>query len=392
MLKTASSNVGRLARVFKHSQPALLFSNRFHLSAADSTNLSGYSDSPWLAQRRHLSSGAKIDFTQWNLMPRACFSSESAAEAKVETTETVKELYDKILKSVNVQRTAPPNAWLWSLLENCANADDIKLLFDVLQNLRKFRLSNLRIHENFNENLCREVTKACVRVGAIDFGKKALWKHNVYGLTPSVGSAHHLLMYAKQNSDANLMVEVMKLLKKNDVQLQAGTADLVFSICYNTDKWDLISKYSKRFIREGVKLRETSFDAWMEFSAQRGDTESLWYIEKLRSDTGRRHNLSTGFSCAKAFLLARKPEDAAFTIYGVRQMLSEEKKPGILIELQRLVSDWTVKVIKCRKEEDRKALAAALQADIPAMINELVELGLEVNVNTEDLLTKDLLC
>lgn len=33
------------------------------------------------------------------------------------------------------------------------------------------RLSNLRISSNFNCNLCREVTKACVRVGAIDFGK-----------------------------------------------------------------------------------------------------------------------------------------------------------------------------------------------------------------------------
>lgn len=52
--------------------------------------------------------------------------------------DTVKELYDKILKSVNEQRTAPPNAWLWSLIENCANVEDIKLLFDVLENLRRF--------------------------------------------------------------------------------------------------------------------------------------------------------------------------------------------------------------------------------------------------------------
>lgn len=35
-------------------------------------------------------------------------------------------------------------------------------------------------------------------------------------------------MHAKENNDANLMVEVMKLLKRNDVQLQAGTADIVF--------------------------------------------------------------------------------------------------------------------------------------------------------------------
>lgn len=39
-----------------------------------------------------------------------------------------------------------------------------------------------------------------------------------------------------------------------------------------------------------------------------------------------------------------------------------------------------------------QALAAALQADIPAMVNGLVELGLDVNVSTEDLLAKDLLC
>jgi len=34
----------------------------------------------------------------------------------------------------------------------------------------KQRLSNLRIHDNFNCNLCREVTKACVLAGALDFG------------------------------------------------------------------------------------------------------------------------------------------------------------------------------------------------------------------------------
>lgn len=30
-----------------------------------------------------------------------------------------------------------------------------------------------------------------------------------------------------------------------------------------------------------------------------GDTESLWKIEKLRSDSMKRHTLATGFSCAK---------------------------------------------------------------------------------------------
>lgn len=30
-----------------------------------------------------------------------------------------------------------------------------------------------------------------------------------------------------------------------------------------------------------------------------GDTESLWKIEKLRSDSMKKHTLATGFSCAK---------------------------------------------------------------------------------------------
>ncbi|XVE65667.1 hypothetical protein DITRI_Ditri08aG0018400 [Diplodiscus trichospermus] len=58
--------------------------------------------------------------------------------------------------------------------------------------------------------------------------KKALWQHNVYGLTPSIASAHHLLFYAKVHNDAKLIVEVMQLLKKNDLPLQAGNADIIF--------------------------------------------------------------------------------------------------------------------------------------------------------------------
>ncbi|KAL9274603.1 hypothetical protein AKJ16_DCAP26965, partial [Drosera capensis] len=108
-------------------------------------------------------------------------------------SEVVKELHGKVLDSVKVKRSAPPNAWLWSMIDKCQNKDDIRFLFDALQHLRVFRLSNLRIHENFNCHLCQEVAKACARVGTIDLGKKALWKHNIYGLSPSVASANHLL-------------------------------------------------------------------------------------------------------------------------------------------------------------------------------------------------------
>ncbi|KAA8527486.1 hypothetical protein F0562_034799 [Nyssa sinensis] len=321
------------------------------------------------------------------MMQRASYSS-GLSTIEGNPTDAVKELFDKMLKSVAEQRTMPPNAWLWSLIESCNNHDDIKLLFDILQHLRRFRLSNLHIHANFNCNLCREITKACARVGAIDFGKKALWKHNVYGLTPSVGPAHHLLLYAKQHNDAKLMVEIMKLLKRNDLPLQPGTADIIFSICYKTDNWELISKYSKRFVKAGVKLRQTSFDIWMEFAAKIGEIDSLWKIEKLRSDSMKQHTLATGFSCAKGFLLERKPENAAAIIQALNQTLSDAKRASVMVELQKLVSEWPLEVIKRQKEEGRKAMAVALQNDIPAMVNGLLNSGLEVNVNMEDLIMK----
>ncbi|XP_010488160.1 PREDICTED: uncharacterized protein LOC104766043 [Camelina sativa] len=313
---------------------------------------------------------------------RANFSSE--AKHVENPTEAVKELHGKILDSVNVKRSMPPNAWLWSLIENCRNEDDVSFLFDVLQNLRRFRLSNLRIHENFNCNLCRQVAKTCVSVGAINHGKRALWKHNVHGLTPSVASAHHLLSYALEHKDAKLMDEVMKLLKTSNLPLQPGTADLVLRICHDTDNWDLLAKYSKKFCKAGVKLRKTTFDVWMEFAARRGDTESLWNVDKLRSETYTQHTLSGAFSCAKGFLLEHKPKEAAAVIQIICQAYPDEKKSSLEAEFKKLVNEWPVDVIKHQNEEDKKAVVASLKSDIPAMVNALVTSGLRVNVNLDE--------
>ncbi|KAJ6725427.1 ADENYLYL CYCLASE [Salix purpurea] len=330
---------------------------------------------------------ATVRDVMYSRTSKGSFCSASGGESTA--TEAVKKIYDDIIDSVNVRRTMAPNAWLWSLIENCKTREDIKLLFDALQNLRIFRLSNLRIHDNFNCNLCREVTKACARVGAVDFGKKALWKHNMYGLTPSIASANHLLSYAKHHNDVELMVDVMKLLEKNHIPLQPSTADLVSSICYYSDNWELISKYSKKFLKAGVKLRRFAFDLWMDFAAKRGDTESLWKTEKLRSGLMKQHTLVSAFSCAKGLILEGKPLDAAAIIQLLDQTLPDTKKSGMVVELQKLVNEWPLSVVKHQKEENRKALAAVLKSCIPAMVNGLPNMGVEVNVNLEDLAIKE---
>ncbi|CAG7897671.1 unnamed protein product [Brassica rapa] len=105
------------------------------------------------------------------------------------------------------------------------------------------------------------------------------------------------------------MEEVMTLLKTNDLPLQPGTADLVFRICHNTDKWDLQGKYSKRFSKAGVKLRKTTFDVWMDFAANRGTFD-----------------FSTEELPLEGFLLESKPEEAAAVIQLICQTYGDDKK------------------------------------------------------------------
>ncbi|XP_055824794.1 uncharacterized protein LOC129893307 [Solanum dulcamara] len=219
-----------------------------------------------------------------SMLFRASFSTE-AGIVESGATESVKELYDKMLKSVVDQRSAPPNAWLWSLIQSCVNHEDANLLFDILQRLRIFRLSNLRIHENFNCALCQEITKACVRVGVIDLG----------------------------------------------------------------------------------------------------DVDALWKIEKIRSETMKERTLGSGLSCAKGFLVDHKPEDAAAIIHLLNQTVPDSRRQKFMVELQKLVADWPLEVIKRQKDERRKELAATLEHDIRTMLSALSNMGLKLNVNVEDL-------
>ncbi|KAK1256791.1 hypothetical protein QJS04_geneDACA020122 [Acorus gramineus] len=312
------------------------------------------------------------------------FSSEATTcQDDGSPSEAVKELHQKMLKSVEAE-TMPPNAWMWSLLDSCANREDIKLLFDILQHLRRFRLSNLRIHSNFNPHLCLKVSEACACVGALDYGTKTLCKHNVYGLTPSIGSAHKLLLYAKEHNKAKLMVKIMKLLERNSLQVQSGTADIVFSICYNTNNWSLISKYSKKFIGAGVKLQRTSFDIWMECAAKIGDAQTVLKIEKLRSESIKFPSISSSFSIAKAYLLENKPENAAASIHICYQNLTEPKMSRFKDEFQNFMK-WLPEVIKQQKEEDRKVLANSLVNDTAKMVSALMGKGLERAVDIEKL-------
>ncbi|KAI0510400.1 hypothetical protein KFK09_011001 [Dendrobium nobile] len=318
-----------------------------------------------------------------SLLVHVHFSTEANKEDAA-LPESAQELYAKLLKSVEA-KTMPPNALLWSLIEKCSNKEDIKLLFQILQRLRVFRLSNLRIHANFNFHLCLKVTEACVRSDALEYGMKALWKHNVYGLTPTISSAHRLLLHAKENNDVKLMEKIMDVLKKNLLPLQPGTADIVFSICYNTNNWKLLSKYAKRFLKAGVKLHRSAYDNLMEFAAKMGDAKSILKTEQHRSKHLKWHTFGTGFACAKAYLIERKPENAAAVISLLYQELPDAKKPFVAVEVQKLVSEWPSELLKRKKGEEKEALLESLRSDIPVMISSLLNIGIDATVNLDEI-------
>ncbi|CAN6469376.1 unnamed protein product [Victoria cruziana] len=313
---------------------------------------------------------------------KASFSTEANADTTA-PTEAVQELYDKMLKSVEA-RTMPPNAWLRTMFASCVNREDVKLLFEILQKLRIFRLSNLRIHDNFNSQYCMQIAEACARAGALDLGQKVLWRHNVYGITPTIGSAHYLLLHAKEHNDAEAMVKILQVMKRNSLQFQPTTADIVFSICYNVGNWDLICKYAKKFIKSGIKLHQAAYDIWMDFAAKTGKLESIWEIEELRSKSGKQHTVPTAFACVKGYLLQHHPENAAATIHLLSQNLPDAKKPLIQVELQKLVTEWISSVKKQQNKEEMKEFLSRLKSDVSAMVGHLPSMGLEVEVNMEN--------
>lgn len=317
-------------------------------------------------------------------MVRACFSTEAGKESN-SGSEAVGSLCQEILESIEKVKTMPPNAKLWSLVDSCSTHDHIELLFQVLQKLRIFRLYKLRIQANFNDHLCMRVTEACARSNAPEYGLKALWKHNVYGLTPTIGSAHYLLLHAKKKSDVILLEKIMDVIEKNNLPLQPGTADIVFSICYKAKKWSLITKYSTKFVEAGVKLHRGAYDTWMEFAAKRGDAKSIWKIEALRSKSVKKQTLASGLSCAKGYLIERDPQSAAAAINRLYQDLPDQKKPLIADELQKLVVNWTKQVLRRRKKEDREALIDALKCDIPAMAASLSNMGINARLNMQEM-------
>lgn len=299
-------------------------------------------------------------------------------------TEAVKELYQKIVKSLE-SKTFPPNTWRDALLGKCKNAEDVKLAFEILEKLRIFKMACLWQPGNWPQQITSAVASASVRGNAPDIGLRTLWRHNYYGLTPSIAAAHSLLLYAKEKKNITLMRKILQTMEKNLLKPQPKTADIVLSICYDNQQWKLISIYAKQFLKDGLKLHRDAYDIWISTAAKLGNTLEVWKIQELRSLSGYKHTIPSAFSCAKAHLLKWQPKEAAEVIFQLSQdNQSELKKKDVSKELDLLVDKWPATVIFLRRRDRRKAISTELKQCISLMFNCLSNMGFNVPFNAEE--------
>lgn len=303
---------------------------------------------------------------------------------KEEPTEAVQELYLKIIDSVKAG-AMPPKTWRDSLLKNCKNKEDLELAFEVLEKLRKFKTSKLWQSSNWSQQITLAVVSACIRANSPHLGLRTLQRHNVYGLTPCLGAAHSLLLYTKEQKNVSFVKEVLETMEKNFIKPEPTTADIIVSICNDTEHWSLMSNISKKFIKNGVKLHPRAYDIWISSEAKLGNTLKVWKIQELRLLFGLPHTIPSAFSCAKAYLLKCQPQEAAELILELNQEdLSDSKKKWVYEELQYLVDEWPAEVISRRDKSRRKALATELKDCISMMFNYLLTKGINLSLDVEE--------
>lgn len=303
---------------------------------------------------------------------------------KEEPTEAVQELYLKIIDSVKAG-AMPPKTWRDSLLKNCKNKEDLELAFEVLEKLRKFKTSKLWQSSNWSQQITLAVVSACIRANSPHLGLRTLQRHNVYGLTPCLGAAHSLLLYTKEQKNVSFVKEVLETMEKNFIKPEPTTADIIVSICNDTEHWSLMSNIAKKFIKNGVKLHPRAYDIWISSEANLGNTLKVWKIQELRLLFGLPHTIPSAFSCAKAYLLKCQPQEAAELILELNQEdLSDSKKKWVYEELQYLVDEWPAEVISRRDKSRRKALATELKDCISMMFNYLLTKGINLSLDVEE--------
>lgn len=239
----------------------------------------------------------------------ATFSTRAVdQEIKLEDcSPELKDLHEKFTIEVQGKRTVPLSL-LRKILEQCNSSEDVALAFRVLQDYRTYRSSKARVKQNFNENISALAVSASLRNKSYGLGLKALWKHNIYGLSPTLENAHMFLSHAKLEKDADLMMKTFRTMLKNSLTPTTQTADIVIRICKEKGDLNLMFNLAHEFLENGVRLSSPVFDILISTAANFGSVEKIFKAQKWRDEAGLDHTVASVFAVAKAHLLQGEPE------------------------------------------------------------------------------------
>eukprot|EP00249_Psilotum_nudum_P011034 c22928_g1_i1 orf=121-1236(+) len=293
----------------------------------------------------------------------------------MECSSEVQVLYNK-LTDVIAKRSIPPNSLLHTLLQSCVIPQDVELAYEALRHYRVVRSSKAHINKNFSEKISQLVVSASLRAGAYDLGLKTLWKHNKYGITPSLESAHILLSHAKEHNDLDFARRILTTMAKNSLFPSRVTANIVFRMCKENGDLPLLFKLAKEFFRNHVQLSPALYDICISCAANSGNVSEVWKIQQLRKETGLCHTTASAFSCAKALVLQKKYEKAAQLISFHCQDMKKRHK-----YLAMMISKWPLELLSKQEEGEKEEYLASLKHKLVAFIDALRAEGIDVSID-----------
>lgn len=222
----------------------------------------------------------------------------------------LKILWERFTSEVQGKRTVPL-VLVRNILEQSHSSEDVNLAFQTLHDYRVYRSSKARVKQSFNQNISSLAVSASLRSKSYGLGLKALWKHNIFGLSPTIENAHMFLSHARREKDMDLMKKTLRTMVKNLVLPTTQTADIVIRTC--KDSGDLKSMFGlmNEFLQNGVVLNSAVFDILIATAANFGSLEKVFEAQKFREDAGLDHTMASAFAIAKAHILQGEPQTGA---------------------------------------------------------------------------------
>lgn len=256
----------------------------------------------------------------------------------------LKELHDRFTTEVQGKRTVPLKL-LRNILEQCNSTEDVDLAFRIMKDYRVYRSSKARVKQNFNQNISTLAISASLRSRSYGLGLKALWKHNVFGLSPTIENAHMFLSHARKEKDMDLMKKTLRTMLKNLVMPTAQTAEIVIRICKDSGDLNLMFNWADEFLQNGVMLSSPVFDILIATAANFGFVEKVFEAQKWREEAGLDHTMASAFAIAKAHILQGEPQ------IGV-DLIAKYSKDKVKVQkyLTMLVRAWPSELVS-KKEQ-----------------------------------------